>query len=149
MPHPSLQHLPHREPFRFVTDIDDLAPGTRGVGRWLVTGSEHFFAGHFPSNPVVPGVLLAEALAQLSGLVAFSIDPAPPMREARLAQVNLKFQSPIIPPAAIRLESSLTREMGGLYLFDVRASHKGLIAATGSLVLAPAQNAQHPQEPPS
>ncbi len=132
----ALDNLPHREPFRFVTSIVELVRGIRGAGCWRVGGEEDFFAGHFPANPVVPGVLLAEALAQLSGLVAFADDAQGTVHAARLAQVNVKFQSGVVPPADIRLESTLTREMGGLYLFDVRAECKGLLVASGSLVLA-------------
>lgn len=131
----ALEGLPHREPFRFVTNLDELTHGHRGVGCWRVRGDEGFFAGHFPGSPVVPGVLLAEALAQLSGLVAFG-GAGGGGKAARLAQVSVKFQSGVVPPAEIRLESTLTREMGGLYLFEVRAENNGVVAAHGSLVLA-------------
>jgi 3-hydroxyacyl-[acyl-carrier-protein] dehydratase len=137
----ALENLPHREPFRFVTSVDELTFGQRGAGRWRVRGDEGFFAGHFPGNPVVPGVLLAEALAQLSGLVVFGDGASGGARAARLAQMNVKFQSGVVPPAEIRLESSLTREMGGLYLFEVRAENNGVVAASGSVVLAMAAGA--------
>lgn len=130
-----LDNLPHRKPFRFVTSVEDLVAGKSAVGGWRLTGEEDFFSGHFPGQPVVPGVLLAEALAQLSGLVAFSgnsVDAQP----ARLAQVSVKFQAAVTPPALVRLESSLTREMTGLYLFDVRALVGEVVAASGTLVLA-------------
>lgn len=136
MPRPVLDNLPHRAPFRFVSSIEELVAGRRGVGSWRVRGDEDFFAGHFPENPVVPGVLLAESLAQLSGLVAFADDAAGTPRPARLAQVNVKFTSAVVPPADVRLQSSLQREMSGLYLFEVRADVRGVVAAEGSLVLA-------------
>ena len=143
-----LNHLPHRQPFRFVTTILELDAGRRGVGLWNVAGDEDFFSGHFPGNPLVPGVLLAEALAQVSGIVAFAGDdgvgldragqPASERRlePARLAQMSVKFHAGVVPPAAIRLESVLTREMLGLFLFDVRADVGSVVAASGTLVLA-------------
>lgn len=112
-----------------------VEPGVRGVGLWRVSGGEDFFRGHFPGEPIVPGVLLAEALAQLAGIVAFASGDAP-ARPARLAQVNVKFSAGVSPPAAIRLHAALAKEMSGLRLFDVRAEVAGSIAAAGTLVLA-------------
>lgn len=134
----TLDNLPHREPFRFVSSIRELEAGQRGVGVWRVAGDEDFFAGHFPGNPVLPGVLLAEALAQLSGLVAFAAHDHVDGLSARLAQVSVKFHSGVVPPAEVRLESALLREMSGLYLFDVSARVDGVVVASGSLVLAKA-----------
>jgi len=127
--------LPHREPFRFVTEVVQIDPGMRGAGVWRVRGNEAFFTGHFPGQPVVPGVLIAEALAQMSGLVVFSGPGSSPV-PARLAQVSVKFQAGVKPPAEVVLESMLTKEMSGLYLFDVRARVGEVSAASGTLVLA-------------
>lgn len=132
----SLDNLPHREPFRFVTAVEELEVGRRGLGTWCLRGDEDFFAGHFPGDPVVPAVLLIEALAQVSGIVAFAGRGDGVVCPARLAQANVKFPSGVAPPAEIRLESILTREMAGLYLFEVSARVRGAVVATGSLVLA-------------
>ncbi len=64
-----LARLPHGEPFRFLSRITAVKPREAGEAIWALTGSESFFAGHFPGRPLVPGVLIAEALAQLSGIV--------------------------------------------------------------------------------
>jgi 3-hydroxyacyl-[acyl-carrier-protein] dehydratase len=97
-----------------------------------VTGDEPFFRGHFPGEPVVPGVLIAEALAQLSGLVGLH-DDGP---RGRLAQADLRFDTPVIPPADIRLTSRLERSFGALRQFQVEARAGDAVAARGTLVLA-------------
>ena len=65
-----LERLPHGPEFRFITRLTSAKPGEEATGVWEVSGEEPFFKGHFPGNPLVPGVLLTEALAQLSGLAA-------------------------------------------------------------------------------
>jgi 3-hydroxyacyl-[acyl-carrier-protein] dehydratase len=127
----TLARLPHRDPFRFVSRVTRLTEGQSVEGVWQVTGAESFFAGHFPGNPLVPGVLIAEALAQISGLAAgLSSD------EARLASVDVRFEQPVVPPAEIRLESRLTRTIGTLRQFDVTASVGQAVVARGTIALS-------------
>lgn len=129
----ALASLPHRAPFRFVSDLRVLEAGVRGEGVWTVSGTEDFFAGHFPGDPIVPGVLLSEALAQLAGLVWGG--PGHP-RAVRLARVDVKFHAPVRPPGSISLAATLARAMDGMALFDVAANFGGSAAATGQIVLA-------------
>ncbi len=71
LPRP-VEVLPHRDPFLFVDEITELEPGVRAVGRWMLTGDEAFFTGHFPGRPTLPGVLMCEAIAQVGAVALLS-----------------------------------------------------------------------------
>ena len=150
-----LNRLPHRPPFRFITDKIELTGGDAGHGVWRVTGDEPFFVGHFPGAPIVPGVLIGEALAQLSGLiVAERLDPwtttnataHPPKRPipGKLAHIDLRFSTAVVPPADIELSSRLQRVVGVLWQFDVTARVGDQRVARGGLTLAIPQVSKTP-----
>jgi 3-hydroxyacyl-[acyl-carrier-protein] dehydratase len=127
-----LSRLPHTEPFRFVSSLLQHTAGESAVGVWRVSGSEAFFAGHFPGQPIVPGVLLAEALAQVSGLIVGDSSRG----HGRLAHVDLRFEQAVIPPADVQLQSRLTRTLGALRQFDVTATVAGQIVARGAVAIS-------------
>lgn len=126
-----LQRLPHRDPFRFVTRINSVKEGEEGEAIWSVTGSEPFFAGHFPGDPLVPGVLLAEALAQLSGLVG-----PPASDQGKLVHVDVRFDRSVAPPAEIILRSRHLRSIGLLQQFEVSALVGQQSVARGMITLS-------------
>jgi len=137
-----LNRLPHRPPFRFITETLELTADA-GEAVWRVTGDEAFFAGHFPGAPIVPGVLIGEALAQLSGLVVSQRFAGGTGRDdievptaGKLAHIDLRFSSAVAPPADILLSSRLERTLGALWQFDVSARADGERAARGGLTLA-------------
>ena len=130
-----LDRLPHQSPFRFVTALTTLEPGVAGVGEWSIRGDEDFFKGHFPGDPIVPGVLLAESLAQLAGLTQFADQP-PSNVVVRLAHVDIKFAATVTPPAVVSLHAKLVRTMSTLSLFEVRATCGGVPVAVGTLTLS-------------
>ena len=126
-----LQRLPHRDPFRFITKVTQIKEGQSGEGIWSLTGNEPFFAGHFPGHPLVPGVLLAEAMAQLSGLIG-----PPESKEGKLVHVDVRFDKSVAPPAEIVLRSKHLRSIGLLQQFEVSASVGADVVARGMLTLS-------------
>lgn len=137
---PGIDALPHRPPFRFLSNVLELVKKDRGTAVWQVTGQEAFFQGHFPGEPIVPGTLLAEALAQLSGLVwLFPSDDTPrdhPRPSAKLVHVDVRFKESIVPPAEILLHSRYVGNVSILHEFEVEARVGARVAARGRLTLA-------------
>jgi 3-hydroxyacyl-[acyl-carrier-protein] dehydratase len=126
-----LQKLPHQDPFRFISRVNSIQAGEQGEAVWALTGSEPFFAGHFPDQPLVPGVLIAEAMAQLSGLVGPSDS-----RKGKLVHVDVRFDQSVAPPAEIILRSRLLRSVGVLEQFEVSASVGDAAVARGMITLS-------------
>ena len=126
-----LAQLPHRDPFRFLSTVKSIKRGEEGEAAWSLSGDEPFFAGHFPNQPLVPGVLIAEALAQLSGLVGPGDAP-----RGKLVHVDVRFDQSVAPPAELILRSRLLRSVGGLEQFEVSASVAEAVVARGMLTLA-------------
>jgi 3-hydroxyacyl-[acyl-carrier-protein] dehydratase len=126
-----LSHLPHGEPFRFVSRVSEVVPGVSARGAWSLSGSEAFFAGHFPGRPLVPGVLIAEALAQISGIAG---PPGSPP-EGKLVHADIRFDNAATPPVEIELIARLVRVLGNLQQFDVVAQVGQKVLARGSLSL--------------
>jgi 3-hydroxyacyl-[acyl-carrier-protein] dehydratase len=125
-----LSRLPHADPFRFVSKVCSVKEGESAEGIWSVNGSEPFLAGHFPGNPIVPGILIAEALAQISGLAG-----PPAGSGGKLAHVDIRFVQAVVPPVEITLRAKFSRAMGALQQFEVSALVKEQVVAHGSLAL--------------
>jgi 3-hydroxyacyl-[acyl-carrier-protein] dehydratase len=101
--------LPHRPPFLFVDSVEALEPGQSAVGRYRVTGEEPFLAGHFPGNPVFPGVLQLEALAQTGGIAVLA-DPRFAERLPLFGGVEeVRFRRVVKPGDSLRLEVTMER----------------------------------------
>lgn len=111
-PEDVLRILPHRPPFLFVDRIESHEPGRRAVGIKCVSANEPFFAGHFPGHPIMPGVLLLEALAQV-GAVAILTLPEFAGRLALFGGVDdVRFRRPVVPGDVVRLEVEIVRRRG-------------------------------------
>src|SRR5436190_24316332 len=101
-----LERLPHQPPFRFVTRLTAHERGVAADGEWEINGDEDFLQGHFPGEPIVPGVLLAESLTQLAGLMLASDEPNG-NAVIRLGQVDVKFDARVTAPAVVSLHANL------------------------------------------
>ena len=134
--------LPHRHPFLFVDRIIEVIEDHRVIAEKDLSYDDYFFAGHFPGNPIMPGVLVSEALAQTSGLLlgltlekeSKTVDHK--IRNFFLANVNIKFFNPAKPEETLRLEATLKKKYGKFFLFEVAAGVVSRRIAKGSLTLA-------------
>ncbi|MDO5346150.1 MAG: 3-hydroxyacyl-ACP dehydratase FabZ [Lachnospiraceae bacterium] len=107
-----MEILPHRAPFLLVDRIDELEPGKRAVGRKAVTYNEPYFAGHFPQEPVMPGVLICEALAQVGAVAILSEEK----NKGKLVFFGgirqARFRQKVVPGDVLRLETELIKVKG-------------------------------------
>jgi 3-hydroxyacyl-[acyl-carrier-protein] dehydratase len=119
-----LEHLPHRYPFLLVDRILELDPGKRVVALKNVTFNEPFFAGHFPHHPVMPGVLIIEALAQAAAMLAFTTAGRKPDDKTVIYFVGIdraRFKRPVVPGDQLMLHAELTRSVRGIWKFSAQA----------------------------
>jgi len=128
--------LPHAYPFLLVDRIVEIEPGKRVVGIKNVTYNEPFFPGHFPGRPIMPGVLIVEAMAQTAGILVFNSLP----EEDRKKNVfflgidNVRFRKPVIPGDQLRMELEITRHRQSIWGFKGKASVDGNVVAEGDLL---------------
>lgn len=132
--------LPHREPFLFVDRVMSVEVDRKIVAQRDLDPAEPHFAGHFPGRPIMPGVLITEALAQTSGLLlAFSAiekGQSPEGDLFYLARADIKWTEPVEPGETLIMEARLTRNLGALSAFKVRAYTRDKDVASGSVTLA-------------
>ena len=120
--------IPHRHPFLLIDAIDELEPGIRAVGYKAVTYNEPFFAGHFPGEPVMPGVLIVEALAQTGAVAILS------RKVAYFGAVNhARFRQKVIPGNRLRLECQIIRQKGPMGIGQATATVDGKTVVSAEL----------------
>ena len=133
----ALNLLPHGAEFRFIDQLTQLNPGQSGAGEYQVRGDEPFLRGHFPGEPIFPGVLLVEATAQLAGVVAQSDPKIPPLKNLKLASLrNVKILGTARPGEIIELEARVTGRLGNLVQAQATACVAGEIVLAAELTLS-------------
>ena len=133
----ALRKLPHGPEFRFLDRITALEPGISGSGQYLVRGDEPFLKGHFPDDPLMPGVLLLEAGAQLAGVVAQCDPNKKPMDGLKLTAIRgIKIFGSARPGQTIQLEATIAGRMANLVQSRVKALVNGETVLEGEVTLS-------------
>ena len=133
----ALNLLPHGIEFRFLDRLNYLEPGRKGEGEYRVRGDEPFLRGHFPGQPLFPGVLLVEAAAQLAGVVAQSDPKIPPLAGLKLTALrSVKILGTAKPGEIIRLEAHITGRLGNLVQAQATACVAGETVLKAELTLS-------------
>lgn len=137
--HQVLKHLPHRYPLLLIDKVLSYTPGQSLTALKNVTYNEPFFPGHFPQHPVMPGVLIVEAMAQATGLLAYATPQSPPLGNALYYLVGIddaRFKQPVQPGDQLIIEVVLERNMRDVWKFSGTATVDGKLAASATIMCA-------------
>jgi len=133
------EYLPHRYPFLLVDRVVELTEGESIVAYKNVTVNEPFFNGHFPDQPVMPGVLIVEAMAQAAGILGFKTMGKTPQDGSMYYFVGsdkLRFKKPVVPGDKLELFAQILSEKRGIWKFEVRAEVDGKIVSSATILCA-------------
>jgi len=137
--HQILEHLPHRYPFLLVDRVVELEVGKSIHAYKNVTINEPFFVGHFPHHPVMPGVLIMEALAQAAGILSFKTMGEMPDADSVFYFVGIdeaRFKKPVMPGDQLHLHVTVERQMRGIWKYLAEARVDGEVVASAKLMCA-------------
>ena len=135
-----MKQLPHRYPFLLVDRVIACVPGKTIEAIKNVTFNEPFFPGHFPHRPVMPGVIILEALAQAAGILAFKTAGVVPTEDTRFYFVGIdaaRFRKPVVPGDQLVLKATFERAVRGIWKFSTVAEVDGKEVASATMMVAP------------
>ncbi len=128
--------IPQRPPFLMIDRVEEVVPGKSCVAYKNVTINEPFFTGHFPGNPIMPGVLMVEALAQTGAVSILSL-PENKGKNAIFGGINnLRFKKQVVPGDVLRLEVNIIKQKGSIGVGEAIATVDGAVAVKGELTFA-------------
>jgi 3-hydroxyacyl-[acyl-carrier-protein] dehydratase len=130
------QLLPHRYPFLLVDRVVEIVPGEKLVAYKNVTMNEDFFNGHFPGHPVMPGVLILEALAQATAILAYKTENMDPTRKVTylMGVDGARFRKPVVPGDRLQLNIEVVRHKGAIWKTKGTATVDGVKVAEGEFL---------------
>lgn len=132
-----LAHLPQRYPFLMIDRVKEVEPGKRIVALKNVSANEPYFQGHFPNRPIMPGVLILEAMAQAAGILVFRTRGTRPDEKSLYYYVGIdeaRFKRPVVPGDALEIEVSFERELRGIAKFKCAARVEGRTVAEATIL---------------
>ncbi|MDE5678935.1 MAG: 3-hydroxyacyl-ACP dehydratase FabZ [Lachnospiraceae bacterium] len=131
-----MEIIPHRQPFMLLDTVEELTPGVRAVAKKCVSYNEPYFQGHFPQEPVMPGVLIIEALAQTGAVTILSLAENKG-KTAYFAGINAaKFKKKVVPGDVLMLETEIVRQKGPIGVGKATATVEGKIVAQAEITFA-------------
>ncbi len=128
-----MEIIPHRQPMLLIDTVEEMEPGVRAVAKKCVSYNEPYFGGHFPGEPVMPGVLIVEALAQTGAVAILSSDEFQGKTAYLGAVNNAKFKQKVVPGDVLTLETELIRRKGPIAIAKATATVDGKVAVTAEL----------------
>ncbi|EKE16727.1 MAG: (3R)-hydroxymyristoyl-ACP dehydratase [uncultured bacterium] len=137
--HEILEHLPHRYPFLLVDRVLEVVPGKSIHAYKNISMNEQYFVGHFPHHPVMPGVLIMEALAQAAGILSFKTMESKPDANSVFYFVGIdecRFKKPVMPGDQLHLHIQIQRQMRGIWKYIAEARVDGEVVAEAKLMCA-------------
>jgi len=128
--------IPQRDPFLMIDEVEEYQPGEYCIGYKNVTGDEYFFKGHFPGNPIMPGVLITESLAQAGAVAILSLEENKGKNALFAGIDKMKFKKMVVPGDKLKLEVRIIKRKGPIGVGEAIATVDGKIAAKGELTFA-------------